>query len=128
MAGILTPDMQRVIREQRLGFVATVRPDGGPNLSPKGTLTVWDDDTLAFADLRSPQTIANLRHDPRVEINVVDPVRRAGYRFAGTATVLGEGRHSTRLSRSSAGASGPSRTRAAGSAPSSSWRSPARCA
>jgi predicted pyridoxine 5'-phosphate oxidase superfamily flavin-nucleotide-binding protein len=35
MAGILTPDMQRVIREQRLGFVATVRPDGGPNLSPK---------------------------------------------------------------------------------------------
>ena len=69
MPGILTPDMQRVIREQRLGFVATVRSDGGPNLSPKGTLTVWDDDTLAFADLRSPQTIANLRHDPRVEIN-----------------------------------------------------------
>jgi predicted pyridoxine 5'-phosphate oxidase superfamily flavin-nucleotide-binding protein len=91
MAGILTPDMQRVVREQRLAFVATVCPDGSPNLSPKGTTTVWDDDTLAFADLRSPQTIANLRHDPRVEVNVVDPVRRTGYRFKGTGTVLSDG-------------------------------------
>ena len=39
----LTPDMQRVVLEQRLGFVATVTPDGRPNLSPKGTTTVWDD-------------------------------------------------------------------------------------
>jgi uncharacterized protein len=33
----LTEDMQRVVREQSLGFVATVRPDGTPALSPKGT-------------------------------------------------------------------------------------------
>ena len=33
---ILTPDMKRVVREQRLGFVATVCSDGTPNLSPKG--------------------------------------------------------------------------------------------
>ena len=30
--GILTDDMQRVVREQRLAFVATVCPDGTPNL------------------------------------------------------------------------------------------------
>lgn len=56
--GVLTPDMQRVVREQRLGFVATVCPDGTPNLSPKGTTTVWDDDHLIFANIRSPGTIA----------------------------------------------------------------------
>ena len=33
----LTDDMQRVVLEQRLGFHATVCPDGTPNLSPKGT-------------------------------------------------------------------------------------------
>jgi len=27
------------VEEQRLGFVATVRPDGTPNLSPKGTMS-----------------------------------------------------------------------------------------
>ena len=35
--GILTADMRRVVGEQRLGFVATVCPDGTPNLSPTGT-------------------------------------------------------------------------------------------
>ncbi len=89
--GILTEDMQRVVNEQRLGFIATVCPDGTPNLSPKGTTTVWDDDHLIFADICSPNTIANLRHNPVLEINVVDPMVRKGYRFKGTATILTEG-------------------------------------
>ena len=89
--GILTPDMKRVVAEQRLGFVATVCSDGTPNLSPKGTTEVWDDDHLFFADLRSPQTIRNLRLNPAIEINVVDQVVRKGYRFKGTATVYSEG-------------------------------------
>ena len=73
---ILTPDMKRVLEEQRLGFVATVCPDGTPNLSPKGTTTAWDDDHLIFADIHSPGTIANLHHNPHVEVNVVDPLDR----------------------------------------------------
>src|SRR3979409_2407685 len=83
--------MKRVVEEQRLGFVATVCPDGTPNLSPKGTTTVWDDDHLVFADLHSPNTVANLPHNPAGEINVVDPIIRKGYRFKGAAQVLTEG-------------------------------------
>ena len=89
--GDLTDDMKRVVEEQQLGFVATVRPDGSPNLSPKGTLAVWDDDHLVFADICSPDTIANLAANPAVEINVVDPLLRKGYRFKGTARVFGDG-------------------------------------
>jgi predicted pyridoxine 5'-phosphate oxidase superfamily flavin-nucleotide-binding protein len=89
--GILTDDMKRIVREQRLGFVATVCPDGTPNLSPKGTTEVWDDDHLVFADLRSPQTVRNLKENPAIEINMVDQVVRKGYRFKGTAAVLTEG-------------------------------------
>ncbi len=88
--GILD-DMQRLVNEQRLGFVATGCPDGTPNLSPKGTTTVWDGDHLIFADIRSPNTVANLRHNPAIEINVVDPIVRKGYRFKGIATVRTEG-------------------------------------
>src|SRR6185503_3661471 len=89
--GLLTADMQRVVQEQRLGFVATVCPDGTPNLSPKGTTLVWDDDHLVFANIRSPGTLANLRQNASVEINVVDPFVRKGYRFKGIATILESG-------------------------------------
>jgi predicted pyridoxine 5'-phosphate oxidase superfamily flavin-nucleotide-binding protein len=71
--------------------VATVDAEGAPNLSAKGTLVVWAANTLAFADIRSPRTIANLRVNPRVEVNVVDPIARKGYRFKGTAEVYAEG-------------------------------------
>ena len=88
---ILTDDMRRLIAEQRLCYVATVDAEGAPNLSAKGTLVVWDANELAFADIRSPRTVANLRGNPRVEINVVDPIARKGYRFNGTAEVHTEG-------------------------------------
>ena len=89
--GTLTEDMRRVVEEQRLGFVATVCADGSPNLSPKGTLAVWDDETLIFADIRSPRTVRNLAANPAVEVNVVDPISRKGYRFKGAAAVVTAG-------------------------------------
>lgn len=89
--GLLTVDMKRVVDEQRLGFVATVCPDGTANLSPKGTTAVWDDDHLVFANIRSPGTLANLRQNPSVEVNVVDPFLRKGYRFKGAASILEDG-------------------------------------
>jgi uncharacterized protein len=80
--------MQELVLAQRLGFHATVRSDATPNLSPKGTTTVWDEDHLVFADIASPGTIANLRVNPAIEINVVDPIVRKGYRFKGQGRVL----------------------------------------
>ena len=85
---MLSEDMKRVVRQQRLGFVASVCPDGTPNLSPKGTTAVWDDDHLVFAHIHSQQTVANIEAGRSiVEMNVVDPIVRKGYRFKGTATV-----------------------------------------
>jgi uncharacterized protein len=91
MAAKLTADMKRVVMEQRLAFVATVCPDGTPNLSPKGTIAIWDDDHLVFADIRSPGTISNLKKNPAVELNVVDPFVRKGYRFKGAGEVIADG-------------------------------------
>jgi predicted pyridoxine 5'-phosphate oxidase superfamily flavin-nucleotide-binding protein len=50
-----------------------------------------------FADLRSPGTVANLRENPGVEVNVVDPFVRKGYRFKGRAEVLEAGADFERL-------------------------------
>ena len=83
--------MRRVVDEQRLSFVATVNPDGTPNLSPKGSMRVWDDHHLVFGDIRSPDTVRNLELNPATEINVVDPISRKGYRFRGAAEILRAG-------------------------------------
>ena len=89
---MLDPDMRRVIDEQRLGYVASVSPDGTPNLSPKGTTAVWDDSHLVFAHIHSSQTVANIEAgNAIVEVNVVDPIKRKGYRFKGPATVHRDG-------------------------------------
>jgi predicted pyridoxine 5'-phosphate oxidase superfamily flavin-nucleotide-binding protein len=89
--GILTEDMQRLVREQRLAFVASVDADGTPSLSPKATLRVSDDDHLAYLDIASPGTRANIAANPIVEVNVVDHILRRGYRFRGRARFLSEG-------------------------------------
>jgi predicted pyridoxine 5'-phosphate oxidase superfamily flavin-nucleotide-binding protein len=92
MLAVLDDDMKRVVREQRLGYVASVCPDGTPNLSPKGTTAVWDDQHLVFLDLFSPGTVANIEAgNAVVEVNVVDPIRRKGYRFKGRAEVHRDG-------------------------------------
>jgi predicted pyridoxine 5'-phosphate oxidase superfamily flavin-nucleotide-binding protein len=88
----LDAEMQRVVRDVALGFVATVNDDGTPNLSPKGTTTVWDEEHLVFLDICSPGTVDNIEAGrAAVEVNVVDPIRRAGYRFKGAARVLRAG-------------------------------------
>ena len=85
--GILTNAMKKALTEQRLIFVATVCPDGTPNLSPKGTVTVWDDDHILFTDLASPGTMRNLEANPAIEINTLDVFARKGYRFKGVAAI-----------------------------------------
>jgi predicted pyridoxine 5'-phosphate oxidase superfamily flavin-nucleotide-binding protein len=87
--GIITSDMRAVIEAAHLCFAATVTPDGRPNLSPKGTIRVWDDDHLFFLDIASPGTRANLATNPLMEINVVEQLSRRGYRFFGRAELHG---------------------------------------
>ena len=88
---ILITEIKEFVNRTKLGFVATICPDGTPNLSPKGTTIAWDDEHLAFADIHSPGTIDNLRLNAAVEINVVDIFIRKGYRFKGSATIYSEG-------------------------------------
>ena len=84
-------EIKNLVNFQKLGYVATVSPDGTPNLSPKGTIVILDDSRLVFANIRSPKTIDNLTKNPSIEINVIDPFSRMGYRFKGLGKILSEG-------------------------------------
>ena len=86
----ITADMEAIIKQAILSFVATINEDGTPNLSPKASLTVKNG-ILYFADIASPRTISNLKRNPAVEVNVVDIFQRRGYRFTGRALILTPG-------------------------------------
>tara|TARA_Y100000590_G_scaffold70101_1_gene76464 strand:+ start:260 stop:700 length:441 start_codon:yes stop_codon:yes gene_type:complete len=88
-------EIKDFVNFQKLGYVATVSSDGTPNLSPKGTISILDDSRMIFANIRSPKTIENLVSNNSIEINVIDPFSRVGYRFKGVAIVLSEGNEFT---------------------------------
>jgi len=88
---LITPEIKNFLEKNKLGFVATVNSNGIPNVSPKGTIISWNADTLAFVDIRSPDTINNLKNNPNIEINVIDPLLRKGYLFSGTCSILHDG-------------------------------------
>ena len=83
---MITEEMKALVRRHTLAFVASVGVDGTPNLSPKATMLVLDDDHIAFGHLRSPNTIRNIAHQPVLELNFIDVFARKGYRFKGPAT------------------------------------------
>ena len=56
-------------------WVATVAPDGTPNVSIKGSGALLDDGHLYFADMFSHKTRENIQHDPRVAVDIHDPER-----------------------------------------------------
>lgn len=87
-ARIITDEISAFLDKQRLGYVATIGPGCKPNVSPKGTITRWDESTLIFADIRSPDTVRNIEENCNVEISSIDPVLRKGYLFEGTASVI----------------------------------------
>lgn len=52
------------------GNVCLVGSEGenGPNISPKGSMMVFDDDHLAYWERSKKQALANLQKDPRVVV------------------------------------------------------------
>ncbi len=88
---MITQQIKDFLNLQKLGYVATVSFDGTPNISPKGTIIGWTSEMLAFADIRSPDTLKNLQSNPNVEINVIDPLLRKGYLFQGKARIIDNG-------------------------------------
>lgn len=79
--------MAEIIRNHSAGMVATVNGDGTPAVSPKGTFVVIDQFQIAFGNIRSPGTIANLKLNPKVEVCFLDPLCRTAVRVGGIARI-----------------------------------------
>jgi predicted pyridoxine 5'-phosphate oxidase superfamily flavin-nucleotide-binding protein len=84
----LTEEMVNLISDQKVCFVATADRERRVNVSPKGSIMVVDDETLAFADCYSKKTRANLRVNPNIALAVVDTKAMRGFQFRGKAQLI----------------------------------------
>jgi predicted pyridoxine 5'-phosphate oxidase superfamily flavin-nucleotide-binding protein len=75
----------------KLAWVATASRDGEPNVTPKGTLKLMDENHVLFADLFSLQTRRNLLENSKVAVTVVDAATAKGYQLKGTAEIIASG-------------------------------------
>ena len=86
----LTQQMKDLIAAQQC-YVATVCEDGTPEIGPKRSTRVFDDQHIMFAEVTGKQTWANVMRGSRVAIAVADRDKRIGYRFVGTPEVITSG-------------------------------------
>lgn len=86
----LTQEMKDMIATQQC-FCGTVSKDGIPNVAPKRSTRVFDDETLIFNEGTGGTTYRNLLDGSKVSIAVVNREVLDGYRFVGSAEVLESG-------------------------------------
>ena len=86
----LTPEMKEMIASQQC-FVATVDADGNPNVAPKRSTRVFNDNTLIFTEGTGGATYKNVLNGSRVAIGIVNREILDGYKFLGKSEVLAEG-------------------------------------
>ncbi len=66
------------ITNNRPALVATVSPEGIPNVAPKGSLSVLDEERLMYAELVEGRTSHNITRHPEVAVVVQD---RSGHGY-----------------------------------------------
>ena len=87
----LTDEAKKAIAEIRPSLVATASRNGKPNVSAKGSLRILDDEHVAFADIASPRTVANIRENSHVAVICLDAAARKGCRIWGKGSILNSG-------------------------------------
>ncbi len=86
----LTGEMKAMLGKQ-LAVIATASKEGTPNVGPKGSIHVVDDETLGYSESAGEKTLRNLKENPKVAIMIVDRENRDGYQIKGTAELLTSG-------------------------------------
>lgn len=86
----LTDAMKDMLATQ-LPIQATVTKGGIPNIGPKRSLRVYDDNTLILNENTGGQTLRNMQDGSKIAVAVIDRQKLDGYRFLGTPEVVGDG-------------------------------------
>ncbi len=92
-------DEIKALLDKQLVCIATAGKDGIPNVGPKGSMIIVDDDTIAYSESTARKTLANLRENPRVSVLVADRTTGRGYQLKGKAEILASGELYDRIAK-----------------------------
>ncbi len=87
----ITQEMKDMISSQ-LGYISTVDENGMPNVGPKRSMRLYDDETIVFNENTGKHTMHNINENGKVAIAYVNWDKLKGFRFIGTATIETEGK------------------------------------
>jgi len=87
----LSTEAKKIIGEVRPALIATANRDGRPNVSPRGSFRVLDDEHVIFVEGGRLYTLTNLRENLQLSAIVYNPETRQGCRIWGKAEILESG-------------------------------------
>ena len=87
---IIGDTTRNLIQRSVLCWLATVGRDGEPSVSPKELWDICGDDCLVIADIASPNSVNNIRHQPRVCVSFLDIFLQKGMKLYGNAEIVGK--------------------------------------
>ncbi|WP_246708127.1 pyridoxamine 5'-phosphate oxidase family protein [Bartonella sp. HY038] len=87
---MLNDDMKSLLAKQ-LPIQATTSKMGIPDIGPKRSLRVFDDNTLIYNENTGGQTLQNLIDGSKIAVAVIDREALDGYRFIGSAQIIDDG-------------------------------------
>lgn len=81
----MTQEMKDMVKVQ-LAYIATVDEQGNPDIGPKRTMRVLDDNRLIFCENTDGQNHKNIKSNGKIAVTVIDRENNEGFRFVGKAT------------------------------------------
>ena len=86
----LTKEIKESINRSVLCWLATVSAERVPNVSPKEIFDYYELDTILIANIASPQSVRNIKQNPKVCVSFIDILIQKGYQLKGKAEIIGK--------------------------------------
>lgn len=86
----LTEEQKQLVQDA-FGFIATVDENGNPQIGPKGTLRVLDDEHLIYNEETGHQSWHNVQVNPKIAAAFHPYPGMKGFRVEGKATIHKDG-------------------------------------
>ena len=84
----LTAEIKEYIDRSVLCWLATVSAENIPNVSPKEICTYYGSDKVIVANIASPKTVQNIKHNRNVCISFINILIQKGFQLKGKARII----------------------------------------
>lgn len=85
---MISNEVKNYIDRSVLCWLATSNSENEPNVSPKEIFTWLNDTTLLIANVASPNSVDNIKDNPKVCVSFVDVFVQKGFKLKGIATLI----------------------------------------